>query len=368
MPGGQDVNADEEHAETHEIWNRRIRDLAPFVIIVAGLVAALYFGQGVLKPLALAILVTTLINAATDKLTTIRIGSFRPSRWMGLTLTTLAMVAVVFVFARILTDQVEQLAADWPRYLTRLEALAAQITALMGAEIAGKVTEYIGSIDISSGVTVVLGTTGTLLTDLGMVALYTAFLISARDSGVRKLSALFPAKADHEAVTRILTSISESTRKYMLIKTAMSVLTGVASYVVMLFVGLDFAATWAVLIFLLNYIPTIGSIIGVILPCVLALVQFDAMSTVIITVALLGGIQFVIGNLIEPIYMGKTLNLSSVVVILALTLWGSLWGVFGMFLSVPLTVMIMISCAHIPPLRWFAIILSEDGKVAGEAA
>lgn len=368
MPGGRDVSVEEGQSGTAEIWNRRIRDLAPYVVIFAGLVAALYFGQGALKPLALAILITTLINAATDKLTTIRIGAFRASRWMGLTLTTLAMVAVVFVFARILTDQVEQLSAGWPHYVSRLEALSAWITAMLGAEIAGKVTDYIGSIDIASAASVVLGSTGSMLADLGMVALYAAFLIPARDSSVRKLSALFPVEADHRMVTRVLTSISESTRKYMLIKTAMSVMTGVASYVVMLFVGLDFAATWAVLIFLLNYIPTIGSIIGVILPCILALVQFDALATVVTVIALLGGIQFMIGNIIEPIYMGKTLNLSSVVVILALTLWGSLWGVFGMFLSVPLTVMIMISCAHIPPLRWFAIILSEDGKVGGEAA
>ena len=368
MPDEHAMNTASVPTDGPAIWRRRFRDLVPFVIIVGGIVTALYFGQSVLKPLALAILITVLLNAASDRMTRISIGGRHLPRWMGLAIAAVITVVAVIVFAQILAGQIEQLNANWPRYLTRMEAIAERLAAALGADIAGKVTEYVSTLDVSSGLSVVLGTTGSVLADLGMVFLYVAFLIPARGSSIRKLSALFPAEKEHLAVTQLLTSISESTRKYMLIKTAMSVMTGLASYAVMKFMGLDFAATWAVLIFLLNYIPTIGSIFGVIFPSLLALVQFDSLGTIVAIIAMLGGIQFVIGNLIEPIYMGKTLNLSSVVVILSLAFWGALWGIFGMLLSVPLTVMLMIFCAHVPPLRWIAVILSEDGKVGSAAA
>ena len=144
----------------------------------------------------------------------------------------------------------------------------------------------------------------------------------------------------------------------------MSVVTGILSYTVLKMLGVDFAETWALLIFLLNYIPTVGSILGVVFPAVLALVQFDTLGPFLVIAVLLSAAQFAIGNVIEPIFMGKVLNLSSVVVIIALSLWGSVWGIVGMFMSVPITVVLMIMCAHIPNLKWIAVLLSEDGKLA----
>jgi predicted PurR-regulated permease PerM len=128
-------------------------------------------------------------------------------------------------------------------------------------------------------------------------------------------------------------------------------------------VGVDFASFWAVLIFLLNFIPTIGSIIATAFPSLLALVQFETAGPFFITISILTAIQFSIGSLIEPKLMGNRLNLSPLVILLSLGLWGSIWGIPGMFLCVPITVIIMIICAYFPETRPIAVALSGNGEL-----
>ncbi len=128
-------------------------------------------------------------------------------------------------------------------------------------------------------------------------------------------------------------------------------------------IGVDFAFFWAFLIFLLNYIPTIGSLIATFFPATVALLQFGAYTEALLVLIIIGTIQVIVGNVIEPKIMGKSLNISSLVVLLALSFWGTIWGVVGMILSVPITVMLIIVLARFPGTRSVAILLSEDGKI-----
>ncbi len=143
----------------------------------------------------------------------------------------------------------------------------------------------------------------------------------------------------------------------------MSIITGTSSYIILTYLNVDFAETWALVIFLLNYIPTIGSILGVIFPALIALLQFDTYTPFLIIALGLTAIQFTIGNVVEPMFMGNSLNLSAFVIVLSLTFWGTIWGAAGMVLSIPITVMMMIVAAHIPSWRWVAIMLSRDGNI-----
>ena len=128
-------------------------------------------------------------------------------------------------------------------------------------------------------------------------------------------------------------------------------------------VGIDYAPFWALLIFMLNYIPTFGSMVGVLFPSLLALVQFDSLTNFFILVPILTAIQMLIGNVLEPKLMGNSLNLSAIVVLLSLAIWGSIWGIPGMFLSVPITVVLMIIFSNVPQTRAIAILLSSDGDI-----
>jgi AI-2 transport protein TqsA len=131
--------------------------------------------------------------------------------------------------------------------------------------------------------------------------------------------------------------------------------------VVLKIFGTDFAELLGLLAFVLNFIPVIGSVIAVVVPVVLSLMQFDTVLPALQIALLLAGVQFLIGNVVEPKMMGRTLNLSPFVIIVSLTFWTTIWGMVGAFLSVPITASAVILCRNIQPMRWLAILLSADG-------
>ena len=152
---------------------------------------------------------------------------------------------------------------------------------------------------------------------------------------------------------------------YIGIKTFNSALTGLLSYAVLTYARLDFASFWGVIIFVLNFIPTVGSLIATALPAMLAMLQFgfDPINKFLTVLIGVGVIQFSIGNVLEPKLMGGSLNLSPLVILFSLALWGSLWGIPGMLLCVPFTVIATIVAKEIPEARPLAIVLSGDGRI-----
>jgi len=137
----------------------------------------------------------------------------------------------------------------------------------------------------------------------------------------------------------------------------------VLSYIFMKVVGVDFAEFWAVLIFLLNFIPTIGSIVATIFPSLITLVQFESYTPFFVVLGGVTAIQVCVGNILEPRLMGNSLNLSPLVILLNLSLWGLIWGIPGMFLCVPFLVISAIVFSHVPQTRSIAILLSRDGQI-----
>jgi len=131
------------------------------------------------------------------------------------------------------------------------------------------------------------------------------------------------------------------------------------SYLVMWLFDLDFALFWAMLIFLLNFIPNIGSFIAVCFPLILSLVQYESYYPFFFLLIVLSSIQILMGNIIEPRFMGNRLNLSPLVIIMALGFWGTLWGIIGMLLCVPIMVIVNIILSKFPSTRPIAILLSE---------
>ena len=164
-------------------------------------------------------------------------------------------------------------------------------------------------------------------------------------------------------VRKLLRKISDDVRKYVTIKLIASLSTGILSYIFLMIVGVDFAAFWALLIFMLNFIPTIGSIIATIFPALITLVQFDTLGPFFLVAGGLTGIQVLIGNILEPKFTGSSLNLSPTIILLNLSLWGVIWGIPGMFLCVPFLVISMIVFSNLPQTRAIAVLLSSDGRI-----
>jgi AI-2 transport protein TqsA len=209
-----------------------------------------------------------------------------------------------------------------------------------------------------------------LVGDIVLIFIYVAFLYVTSATFSRKLDRIFARPGDRDRARVIGAEIRRTMEQYLWVQTALSIITTSLTYVTLLIIGLDNALFWAVVIFVLNYIPTIGSIIATVLPAIFALVQpvwpaympNDSLLCALIVFLGISVWQFAIGNFVSPRMTSNSLNLSALVVLLSLAVWGALWGPAGMFLSAPLTVLVMIVLAQIPGARWIAVLMSADGN------
>jgi AI-2 transport protein TqsA len=325
--------------------------------VIALVITALVFGSSFLIPITIAFLATNLITAASDRF-----------HRTGLPHAA-ALVAALFVFLLgfglviyVLSGQIDAVSDAWPRYVSRFESLADRAAKWLGADISGKLAEAIDNLRLAQSVPALLGSAGSLLANFVLVALYTGFMLGERGTLSSKITSIFDDPEQASQARQAVTQIGNGIRDYIWIKTIMSVLTAAVSYAVLKTLGVDFSETWALLIFLLNYIPSIGSVLGVVFPALLALIQFETLWQFLVIAVLLSSAQFFIGNVIEPRVMGRTLNLSPLVVMMSLAFWGLIWGLAGAFMSVPLTAAIAITCSNIPNWRWLAALLSEEGE------
>ena len=209
-----------------------------------------------------------------------------------------------------------------------------------------------------------------LVGDIVLILIYVAFLYVTANTFSRKLDRIFRRPLDRERARIIGAEIRRTMEQYLWVQTALSIITTVLTYITMLVIGLDNALFWAFVIFVLNYLPTVGSIIASVLPALFAIVQpawpgympDDPLLCALIVFLGISVWQFAIGNFISPRMTSNSLNLSALVVLLSLAVWGALWGPAGMFLSAPLTVLVMIVLAQIPGARWIAVLMSADGN------
>jgi predicted PurR-regulated permease PerM len=167
-------------------------------------------------------------------------------------------------------------------------------------------------------------------------------------------------------VIDILSKIDKSIGSYISIKTLVSLLTGFLSYFALLFLNVDAPIFWAFLIFILNYIPTVGSLVATAFPAFFAMLQYGEVMPGIWVLIIVGAIQLIVGNYIDPKLTGDSLNISPLVIIFGLAFWGAIWGIIGMFLSVPVTVMLIIILSEVPATRPLAILLTKDGSIGND--
>jgi len=196
-----------------------------------------------------------------------------------------------------------------------------------------------------------------ILSNSLLVLLTIALLLFEAAGFPDKLQAAFGGVASSDRYEKIRTEI----QRYLGIKTIVSITTGSLVAAALAVIGVDYPLLWGTIAFLLNYIPTLGSIIAAIPPLLLAAVQFGIWRALIVALVFLS-INVVMGNLIEPYFMGRRLGLSTLVVFLSLVFWGWVWGPVGMLLSVPLTVILKIMLENTEDLRWIAILLGPSER------
>lgn len=341
-----------------------IQRVAMAMIIVFLTFYLLYLGQALLLPLVIAGAVAYLISVLAHTISAPRIKGFSVPRPVATLLAITIILLSLSYLVRLITVNIKSVLEVAPVYQQNLEALIYKSYQFFGSDEVPNIRDFLNQFDFSSYLQSFGATVRSLVSSMGIITVYLLFLLLEQRTFSAKIRSIIRDPQRQVDAFVLIDKMRSDIRSYVGIKVLTSASTGLISYFVLKIVGVDFASFWAVLIFLLNFIPTIGSIIATAFPSVLTLVQFDTIGPFIVTLLVLTGVQFCVGSLIEPKLMGNKLNLSPIVILLSLGLWGSIWGIPGMFLCVPITVIIMIICSYFPAARPVAILLSGTGEVA----
>ncbi|MCQ8184072.1 AI-2E family transporter [Parvularcula maris] len=350
------------------------RSLASFFFGVAIFVLIgfiLWIGQGVLIPLVIAAFLSFLIVTVKRGIDRAPGVGKRLPEAVSFALSFGVIVLIMFLLAAIIRNNIEAVVAAAPSYSARLIEIWRELTSFTGslpfgadiqaglANLENNLVEMIGGYagDVA---TIARGVVGGLIT----VLLYTVFILAERGRVLNKIVKIAGPHGAEHVVSEVIEDIQVLVRTYISVKTLTSLTVAAISFVIMALLEIDFAGFWALLIFALNFIPVIGSIIAVLLPTFLALVQpGGGLGLFILTGVLLTAAEQLVGTLIEPRMMGRSLNLSPLVILISLAAWGSLWGIAGAFLCVPMTVALMIILAQFESTRPVAVLLSDNGEV-----
>jgi AI-2 transport protein TqsA len=342
------------------------------VIILVILVGwLLIVGRTVLLPIVTAVISVYVLVSASDALRRLPFVGRLPTLVLRAVVLA-AFTATLLGIASIVTETVREITAVAPVYQENLSAMLDRTAMRLNLE-RHELWEQLQAlttsrIDLQGMVLGVLGGFTSLGATVFLTVVYAAFLLSERGKFEMKTAAAFPDRAQAARILGVVSSINGQIRNYITVKTAINIILGLISYVILEGLGTDFAPFWALMIGLLNYIPYVGSYIAVALPVLLSLAQFGDLARSLLLGFLLTAVQMLIGNFLEPRMIGRQLNLSPFVVLVSLSIWASIWGVPGAILAVPMTSILVIVLASFDATRPAAILLANRTSQTPEAA
>jgi AI-2 transport protein TqsA len=343
--------------------NNQLINLTCGAVLVALIGCLLVIGKAILLPILVAVFSMYIMVAATETLQHLPVLGRLPE--VILRLFSLAVFTVVLLaLATIVSATIREIAAVAPVYQANLEVLFEGAAARLGLDTNDLWDEVqaatVDQIDLQRFVLGLLGGFTSVGMTIFLTAVYAGFLFGERATFGQKVSAAFPDEGQAEQILDTINKINGQVRDYITVKTLINVILGVVSYAILRFIGVDFALFWALVIALLNYIPYVGSYIGVAFPVLLSVAQFADLGKTIVLLALLTAVQVMVGNYLEPRMIGRQLNLSPFVVLVSLSIWATLWGVPGAILAVPMTSILVITLSSFVRTRPMAILLANS--------
>jgi predicted PurR-regulated permease PerM len=340
-------------------------DFAAISFIVGLTVYLLVVGQQLLQPLVIATVLWFLINVLASVFLDIRVAGRRLYRPLCFLFAIFLLVSVLSIIVQFISGSLTDLSAVSLVYESNLREYWARFPLSQSLPAEGFWESVSQWFDITSTFTSVALTFTGLAADSILIFVYTLFLLWEQGNFSSKLTALMNDPVRERSIRKIISRVSSDIQRYITIKMLTSTATGLLSYLILSLLGVDFPEIWSIVIFLLNFIPTVGSIIATLLPATVALAQSttDGVSLSLAVLVFIGALQVAIGNIIEPRLMGASLNLSPVVILFNLALWGTMWGIAGMFLCVPFLIITTIVLSQFPKTRPIAILLSSNGKI-----
>ena len=340
-----------------------MKNTAYFCIVAISIVTALIYGKSLLIPFIFALLLWFLSRKLRLTFNRIKfVNNFFPS-WMKNIVSSLVILSLLVVISKILTSNINTLASASQNYDTNIGSIIESLSLYLSVDLVETLKVQLGNINFGNILSLIFNSLTELFGNLFMIIIYVLFIFLEEVNFHKKLLLAFSTKNKQDKISTVIDEIEASVTNYLGLKTLVSLSTGFLSYLVLLFIGIDAPIFWAFLITLLNYIPTIGSLIATAFPATYCLLQFGELYPFILVLILVGLIQIIIGNILEPRLMGNSLNISSLATLITLSIWGSIWGITGMFLSVPISVILIIILSQFPSTRPVAIMLSDKGEI-----
>ena len=325
--------------------------LACIVIIIAGMRAA----ESIIIPFLLSIFIATISNPLV-----LFLQKKHLPKSFSVFFVFLIMVGFGFGITTLLSNSLNEFSSNFPKYQILLKIYAENFFSFLeqnGIAVSGKIIlEQLDPSAVMSLTSGILSGLGNVLTKTLLIILMVVFMLMESKIFKQKLKIIFGGTVEKKDQ---LKSFSNTVKRYMLIKTAISLTTGALATLWLIILDINYPFLWGFLTFLLNYIPTIGSNIAAVPPMLMALIQFDLITLVFVTLGYLV-INSLLGSFLEPRILGKGLGLSTLVVFLSLLFWGWLFGPIGMILCIPITTIIKIAFANTENTRGVSTLLEAS--------
>lgn len=324
--------------------------IASFIIIIGGLSLA----SSIVVPFLLAVFISIIVYPVLELMSKVHI-----NRFFAFIILIGICGSGLWILGNVIATALLGFSADLPIYKAKIDIfidnLVIYIKDNSNIDISNNILSFINIDKLITTTSNLIVQTGSIVTQSFLVFLLLAFILFEVQ--------IFKDKVAYFALKNPLASDIASTfisnlKRYLAIKTISSIATGVIVWIFLILFDVPYAPLWAVLAFILNYIPTIGSIIAAIPAILVSLAVNDLSSTLWLTLIYLV-LNIAIGNFIEPKFLGKELGISTLVVILSLLFWGFVFGIGGMFLAVPLTMSIKIALDANPKTKSISILLSN---------
>lgn len=341
--------------------------LALFIAVSLGWL--LYVGQHIILPIVTALLAVYVMQSLSGALNRLPVLKHLPLAVLRFVILVV-FTAIILSLAVMAAATIREITVVAPVYEANLDAFLEQIAQRFELDRQTLWDELravtIGAFDFRAILVGVLGGFTNVGTTVFLIVIYSAFLLAERNSFQKKIVAVFSKSGQVDQALEVFSTINQRVSNYLVIKTLINIALGILSFIVLALYGVDFALFWAVMIALLNYIPYIGSYFGVFFPVVLSIAQFASLPITLTLAIFLTAAQVFIGNFVEPRWIGRQVNLSPMVVLVALSVWGALWGIPGAILAVPMTSVMAIVLGSFEGTRFIAILLAEQVDDASE--
>jgi AI-2 transport protein TqsA len=343
------------------------------ILVLLGVIAVFVLGvtlqelRAVLLPFSVAVLLSFIFRPVVFFLNARRI----PTAF-SLLVVLLSLTLVLFLIGLLVYSSAQSFTEALPRYQTQVNRIAVdaeagleRLAVPLGIDVQElDVRDLFQVGTIASAISSGAGSFFSFVGNTALVILFMLFMLAGTGDLDAKVARAFPAEVA-ERIATVVRNISAQVRQYLVTKTLVSAVTGFLIFLILWILGVDFPLLWGFLAFLLNFVPNIGSLLAVIFPFLLSLLQFDTLTRPILAFVLMETVQIVMGNVVEPRLMAFNLNMSPLLVLVSLIFWGWLWGILGMVLAVPMTATIKIIFENIEPLRPVAVLMDGALKPKG---